>query len=150
MRFRYSNGDEQVCVLKELQVQVPHISHHITISGHAGGLWLYTHLKRSLYCPEVAVNGFSFPDTTRRAQNIFLLRKHNNSMHLLQALAPLEFVASNILGELIKTPRGNRILPVIADRFSKLTRTVPIKTITAASVSHSFVTNWMITYDPPI
>jgi transposase InsO family protein len=54
-----------------------------------------------------------------------------------------------ILGPLPKTEYGNRFLLVIFDRFSKLTRTVPLRTITALGVAKAFCDAWEFAYEPP-
>jgi hypothetical protein len=54
----------------------------------------------------------------------------------------------DILGHLPKTELGNMFLLVITDRFSKLTRTVPLRTITALSVSKAFCEAWVFSYGP--
>jgi hypothetical protein len=55
----------------------------------------------------------------------------------------------DILGPLPKTEHGNRFLLVISDRFSKLTRTVPLRTITALVVAKAFYDAWVFSYGPP-
>jgi transposase InsO family protein len=55
----------------------------------------------------------------------------------------------DILGPLPKTERGNRFLLVISDRFSKLTRTVPLRTITSLVVAKAFCDTWVFYYGPP-
>jgi hypothetical protein len=55
----------------------------------------------------------------------------------------------DILGPLPKTDHGNRLLLVITDRFSKLTRTVPLRTITALVVAKAFCENWVFAYGAP-
>lgn len=64
-------------------------------------------------------------------------------MNLFPANDLLEFVKINILGELIFTKSGNRFLLVIPDRFTKLTRTIPLKCITENAVAHAFVHHWV-------
>jgi hypothetical protein len=54
-------------------------------------------------------------------------------MKLFPANEPLEFVSIDILGPLPKTVRGKRFLLVISDRFSKLTRSIPMRTTTSYS-----------------
>jgi hypothetical protein len=54
-----------------------------------------------------------------------------------------------ILGPLQKMEHGNRLLLVFSDRFSKLTRTVPLRTITALVVSKAFCDAWVFSYGPP-
>ena len=84
------------------------------------------------------------------AKNRIFLRKNKNYLNLFLAEAPLEFFAIDILGELLRTPRGNRFLLVISYRFSKLVRTVPLKRITAVEVAKAFVHHWMLVYGPPL
>ena len=72
-----------------------------------------------------------------------------NNMQLFTAQEPLEFVAIDILGPLPKTAHGNRFLLVISDRFSKLTRTIPMRTTTALAVAKAFCTHWVFSYGPP-
>ena len=38
---------------------------------------------------------------------------------------------------------------VITDRFSKLVRTIPLKTVSSVEVAKAFVDNWVFTYGPP-
>jgi transposase InsO family protein len=76
-------------------------------------------------------------------------RKRTSFLKLLPEDGPLEFVAMVILGLLPKTEHGNRFLLVISDRFSKLTRTVPLRTITALVVAKAFRDAWVFCYGPP-
>ncbi len=83
-------------------------------------------------------------------KNRIRLRRDSNLMKLFLASRPLEFVAIDILGEIIKTLRGNRFLLGITDRYSKLVRTVPLAKITAIEVANAFVPNWVLVYSPPV
>ena len=77
------------------------------------------------------------------------LRLRTNKLKLFPAKAPLESTSIDILGELVRTPRNNRYLLVITDRFSKLVRTVPLKRITAAIVARAFTKHWVLVYGLP-
>jgi transposase InsO family protein len=55
----------------------------------------------------------------------------------------------DILGPLPRKKHGNRFLLVIADRFSKVTKTAPLRTITALSVARAFCDHWAYIYGPP-
>lgn len=70
-------------------------------------------------------------------------------MTLFPTEAPLEEVALDILGESVRTTRGNRYLLEIVDRYSKLFRTVPLKKIRPWDIVEEFVTHWVFTYGPP-
>lgn len=65
------------------------------------------------------------------------------------AITPLESVATDLLRKLIGTPRGTRYLLVISHIFTKLVKTVPMKTDSAAGVSKHFANQWAFNYGPP-
>ena len=134
-----------------LQSRVLHIVHYEKTSGHPGGQKLYEQLRQDFYWPSMAVDAYA---TVRNcvtcARNRIKLRKHAKALKLFPALAPLEFVAIDLLGPLIRTPRGNRHLLVISDRFTKLVCTVILRNIKAATVARAFVTHWVFVYGPPL
>ena len=70
-------------------------------------------------------------------------------LKLFPASTPLEYVSIDILGPLPKTAHGNRFLLVMTDRFSKLTRTVPLRTTTALVTAKAFCEHWVFCYGPP-
>lgn len=55
--------------------------------------------------------------------------------------ALFKFVAIEIFGKLLKSPRGNDFMLVITDQWSKLIHTVPLKNVTAATVAKAVVTH---------
>jgi transposase InsO family protein len=83
------------------------------------------------------------------AKNRIKERTRTSFLKLFPASAPLEFVAIDILGPLPKTGHGNRFLLVITDRFSKLTRTVPLRTTTALVCARAFCDPWVYAYGAP-
>ena len=118
---------------KALKPRVLYISHHGKLAVHFGGRKMYAKLQSFLYWPSMAVDVYAVPrNCVPRAKNRISMRKHRNVLKLFPARAPHEFVAIDILGELIKTPRVNCYMLGISDRFSKLVRTVPLKKITAS------------------
>jgi hypothetical protein len=56
----------------------------------------------------------------------------------------------DILGPLPRTKHGNRFLLVISDRYSKVTKTVSLRTVTAISVARAFCNHWANVYGPPV
>ena len=104
-----------------------------------------------MYWPALAVDCYA---TVRRcpncAKNRIKLRQHTTALKLFPATAPLESVALDIYGELVRTSRGNQYLLVISDRFTKLTKTVPLKSVSAAEIAKAFVNEWVFNYGPPV
>ena len=149
--FRIANENHQIVVPASLRERVLHLSHFSKLAGHPGGRRLYAFLKRNFYWPAMAVDCYAVSkNCVTCARNRVLLRRNSKPMRLFPSSAPLEFLAIDLLGELIRTPRGNRFLLVITDRFSKLVRTVPLSSISAESVAKAFVTHWVLIYGPPI
>ena len=77
------------------------------------------------------------------------LRAHSAPLKLFQAKAPLEYVAIDIQGPLPRASDRSKYLLVITDRFSKLTRAVPLRSITAFTVAKAFVQHWILAYGAP-
>jgi hypothetical protein len=81
-------------------------------------------------------------DTVRQcvtyAKNQIKERKRTSFLKLFPASGPLEYVDLDILGPLPKTEHGNKFLLVMTDRLSKLTRTVPLRSISAFVVAKAF------------
>lgn len=67
------------------------------------------------------------------------LGKHILKLKLFPASRQLQFVATHLSGKLPRTLRGNRFLLVIADRFSKHTRTVALRSTNAEEIEQAFV-----------
>jgi hypothetical protein len=76
-------------------------------------------------------------------------RTKTSYLKLFPASSRLEYASINLLGELPETAHGNRFLLVMTDRFSKLTRTVPIRTTTAFFVAKAFCEHWVFFCGPP-
>ena len=83
------------------------------------------------------------------AREAGLLRKRKQHVSLFPAHEPLEFLAIDILGPLPKTPRGNQFILVVCDRFTKLVRTIPLRTITSLAVAQAFCYHWVFVYGMP-
>ena len=52
----------------------------------------------------------------------------------------------DLLGPLPKTVHGNGHVLVMPDRFTKLTRSIPLRTTTASVVANAFLDNWVYVY----
>jgi transposase InsO family protein len=84
------------------------------------------------------------------ARNHIAEKRKTNPLKLFPAKGPLESVAMDILGPLLRTKHGNIFLLVIADRYSKVKKTIPLRTVTALSVSRAFCDHLAYVYGPPV
>ena len=150
-RKAHLDGVEQIVVPTTLRDKVLYLSHYPATSGHPGGRRLFYMLRQRYYWPSMSGDAYSTvrmcPDCAKAR---IKLRKHNSELKTFPPSGPLEYIAIDILGELPRTPRGHRYLLVMRDRYSKLTRTVPLRKITAETVAQAFITNWVFVYGAPV
>lgn len=60
-------------------------------------------------------------------------------MQLFSALAPLEIVAIDVLGQVLTTKKGKPFLSVNTDHLYKLIKTVPLTYISTGTIAKSYV-----------
>lgn len=148
--IRFIGETTRIVVPVTLRQRVLHMGHHPKWAGHPGGRKMYYTLRRDWYWPSLALDCYSTVRAcTTCAKTRIQLRKHTTHMKLFPSYSPIDFVAIDILGELIRSKNGNRHLLVISDRCTKLVRTVPLNTINAKVVAHAFVHNWVFVYGSP-
>jgi len=64
-------------------------------------------------------------------------------MRLFPAAEPFAALAIYVLVPLPRTPEGYEYILVICDRFTKVTRAVPLRAITAPDVLSAFLDTWV-------
>jgi len=64
-------------------------------------------------------------------------------MRLLLATEPFAALAIDLLGPVPRTPEGYEYILVICDRFTKVTRAVLLKSISALDVHSAFLDTWV-------
>lgn len=65
------------------------------------------------------------------------------------AAGPLEFVSMDLLGPFPESKKGKMSLLVITDRFSKLNRVDPMRTIASTAIVDVLLETWFLSYDIP-
>jgi RNase H-like domain found in reverse transcriptase/Reverse transcriptase (RNA-dependent DNA polymerase)/Integrase zinc binding domain/Chromo (CHRromatin Organisation MOdifier) domain/Integrase core domain len=151
IRIAPSDGSRQTVVPSSLVPRLLYLEHYPAASGHPGAHRMFQTIRRTFFWPKMVEDVY---ETVRQcdacARNRISERKHTNKLQLFPAKGPLESVAMDILGPLPRTKHGNRFLLVISDRFSKVTKTVPLRTVTALSVARAFCDHWAYAYGPPL
>lgn len=56
----------------------------------------------------------------------------------------------DIIVELIRTRKGNVLVLVITDCFTRMVKKIPMKSISAAEVARHLVKDWVSNCDPPV
>ena len=135
---------------KNLQARLLKLEHEPVIGSHCGGKRMYESMRRYYYWPRMALDCYETVEVCAPcAQERVTLQKSARNLKPFPATAPLEDVAMDMLGPLLKTPRGNRFILVIVDRFTKLTVTVPMKDTRSFDIAKAFVNHWVFVYGPP-
>ena len=88
---------------------------------------MYYTIRREYYWPNMAAEIY---ETVKECHSCAAVRgiltKHQKYLKLFPAAGPLQFVAIDLLGPLPKSKKGNTVVLVITDRFSKICRAVPL------------------------
>eukprot|EP00171_Calliarthron_tuberculosum_P017080 IDg17080t1 len=103
---------------------------------------MYSTMRRKFYWPRMALDIHNFVrNCPQCARERIKLRRYANPLRLFPPKGPLQDVAIDLLGPLQKSQRGHSHLLVISDRFTKLTKTVPLfaKQLKAWDIARAFV-----------
>ena len=111
---------------------------------------MYDTMRQHYYWPYMATDVFQTAKDCRDCAQARGTRYRNQKlMKTFKATQPLDFVALDLLGPLIKTTTGYTDILVITDRFSKMARVVPLKSTKAPYVADAFIEHWVIPYGLP-
>jgi Integrase zinc binding domain/Integrase core domain len=145
------DGSQQIVVTHSLVSRILYLEHYPPASGHPGAHRMFQAKRKTFFWPRIAEDVY---ETVRHcalcARNRISEERKTNPLKLFPANGPLESVSMDILRPLPRTKHGNRFLLVISDRYSKVTKTVPLRTVTALSVSRAFCDHWAYVYGPPV
>jgi transposase InsO family protein len=145
------DGVRQIVVPAALVPRLLHLEHYPRTVSHPGVTRMLRTIRRTYFWPNMAENVL---ETVRQcdacARNRIIVSRRTNPLDRFRANAPSESVAMDILGPLPKTRHGKRFLLVIADRYSKITRTVPLRVTTALAVAQAFCDHWVFVHGPQV
>jgi len=146
-RHVQQEGTQQVVVPRSLVADRLEREHSSPLGGHPGETKMYRTLRRRYYWPSLAADVFGWVAARATcARNRLMEVRSSSAMTLFPATEPFEAVAIDLLGPLPRTPEGYVYLLVMCDRFSKLTRVVPLRHVTALDVLSAFIDVWIASY----
>ena len=141
----------QIVIPTTLRERVLHLAYYPATLGHPRGMRFFYKRRQRCYCPTISVDAYA---TVRRSSDCakapIKFRKRNEKFKTFPSMGTLEFLAIDMLGLLPRTPRGCRYLLEICSRYSKLTRTVPLKIFSAETATQAFVSHWVFAYEAPV
>lgn len=133
-----------IVIPKSLQRRVTHNRHNTQITGHPGDRKMFHYLLQHFCWPPMGVGAYNVEENcTFCSFERIKLRKRVTDLKLFPTTNPLAYVSINILGSLLDSNKDNTTLFVITDRFSKLTKTVPLRTTSAHNIVEAFTKHWI-------
>jgi transposase InsO family protein len=124
-----------------LRDRVCTLAHYTKVEGHPGATKLTAALSRQWFWPSMARECVAVVRSCPACVAKRLKRgpKQSVPLTIFPPIRPLEFVAIDVLGPLPTTPRGNRFVLCITDRFSKMSIAVRLREQTASVVAQTLV-----------
>lgn len=145
-----TDGAEQVVIPASLRAPVLELEHDATLAGHPGESRMYASMRRYYYWVGMAADVVTHVrncESCARGRVRPLYKR--SALRLFPATIPFQDIATDLYGPLPNTAAGHEYVMVITDRFSKLTRAVPmgrVKSIDCASVLLDY---WIAAYGLP-
>jgi len=141
--IRAPDGD-QLVTPESLHERIRKLEHHATVSAHPGTNQRYYAMRRRYYGPSKLTDIYkNITKCTTCAQNRLSLRRLTPLLTLFPATEPLTDLSVDISGPIPATKAGNRFILVIPDHFSKLTKCVALRRITAISPASAMIDAWV-------
>jgi len=145
------DGAAQVYVPIHMPFELMMREHYPPQAGHPGANKMYTSMRRWLYWESIVVDVYAFvANCTQCARNRVSKRRKTNYLKTFPPTEPLTDLCMDLLGPFPRTAAGNEHLLVIVDRFSKMTRAIPLKRIDAETITAAFLDNWVAAFGPPV
>jgi len=142
--------ETQVGIPEALKQRLLRYQDQSVLAGHPGSRRMYDTLRRYVYWPTMVVDVYKHvKQCPACAKNRLSEIRHTSTMKLFPALEPFSGLEMDLLGPLTTSRGGHKHVLVICDRFTKLTRAIPLRDATALTVSSAFIDTWVAAYGIP-
>ena len=146
-RRGHREGTQQVLVPQSVVKDVIRAKHSSPLAAHSVGTPMYLTLRDQYYWPSLAIDVFGWVASCPTCEKNRLVGTQIKAfMRLFPATEPFAALAIDLLCPLPRTPEEYEYVLVICDRFTKVTRAVPIRDITALDVLRAFLDMWAASY----
>jgi len=140
-------GSQQLVIPRPLVKDVLRAEHSSALVAHPGGSRMYQTMRKHFYWPSLATDVLGWVAACPNCAKTRLMGTQSTApMRLFPAKEPFEAWAIDLLGPLPRTLEGYECILVICDRFTKITRAVPSKDISALDVLSAFLDTWVASY----
>jgi len=143
-------GFQQLLIPRSLVEDVLLAEHSSPLVAHPGGSRMYQTMRNHYYWPSLAADVFGWVAACPTcAKNCHMGTQSTAPMRLFPATEPFAALAIDLLCPLPRTPEGYEYILATCDRFTKVTRAVPLKEISALDVLSAFLDTWVASYGSP-
>jgi len=142
--------ETQVVIPEALKQRLLRYQHQSVLAGHPGSRRMYDTLRWNVYWPTMVVDVYKHEEQCPAcAKNRLSESRHIFTMKLFPALEPFSGLAVDLLGPLTTSKGGRKHVLVICDRFTKVTRAIPLRDATALTVPSALIDTWVAAYGIP-
>ena len=142
--------ETQVVIPEALKQRLLRHQHQSVLARHPGSRRMYDTLRRYAYWHTIFVDVCKHVEQCPAcARNRLSERRHTSTMKPFPALERFSGLAMDLLGPLTTSRGGYKHVLVICDRFTKLTRAIPLRDATALTVCSAIIDTWVAAYGIP-
>ena len=124
--------------------------HQSVLAGHPGSWRMFDTLRLYVHWHTMIADVYKHVEQCHACStNLLSEWRHTSTMKLFPALEPFSGPAVDLLGRLTTSRGGHKHVLVICDRFTKITRAIPLQDATALTVSSAFIGRWVAAYGIP-
>jgi len=144
------DGVAHVFVPTHMRYGVMIREHYPLQAGHPGANKMFTSMRRRFYWESMVVDVYAFvANCTQCARNRVGKRRKTNYLKTFPPTEPLTNLCMDLLGPVPRTAAGNEHPLVMVDRFSTITRAIPLQWIGAETIAAPVLDNWVAAFGPP-
>jgi len=149
-REGHRSGFQQLLIPRSLVEDMLRAEHSSPLAAHPGGSRMYQTMRNHYYWPSLAADVFGWVAACPTcAKNRLMDTQSTAPMRLFPATELFAALAIDLLCPLPRTPEGHEYILVICDSFTKVTRAVPLKDISALDVLSAIFDTWAASYGIP-
>ena len=135
------------CTLRE---EVLRMNHDVRDAGHTGQVNTFYRVRHAFYWFRMHSNIYTYVKTCAKCNTNMKARRHRRAeLGQYHAGAPMDRVMMDILGPLSKTPRGNAVILMLIDQFTKWTECYPLPDQSAEVVAKTVVEDFFSRFGVP-
>jgi len=146
----HREGTQQLLVPQSLVKDFLWAEHSSPLAAHLGGKRMYQTQRDHYFWPSLAVDVFGWVAACPTCEkNRLMCTQSKAFMRLFPATEPFAAMAIDLLGPLPRTREGYEYILTFCDQFTKVTRAVPLRDITALDVLSAFLDTLVASYGLP-